>query len=445
MHSRRKTIGALVLLMLLMIPAWAPLTRPGLPAWRPGALPVFNLYALGRGEGPITNLSPDGPAALLPAHLLHLAGLDGVAAIKTSLILALILLALVIFFWARTLWGEKAGALAAMLAIYTPALLSALFIQGTLALLWLLVGVGLIGWSLEMRGWRRWLTLLAGVALAGLNAPPLLHSPLLASSVSLSQLFEPPWFWDVGTIGLQTPVAWSLGLPLLGMTIIVAWLAFAGSSRADDAPPTRTLPALLILALFLLLDALVASGTLPLIFVLSASLLLAVAAAGLLALTPVLKTPALWAALLLLPILGVGPALSPDFVSYPIPEQPAAIFGDQQIMLIDAGLEGELAPGQTVTVRAVWQALQPIDFDYNIFIHIVDDAGNAVAQFDGQPRKGSRPMTSWLPGEIIPDAYQLSIPDDAPPSLHVRMGLYNWQTLDRLPLAAGGDALTISD
>ena len=114
-------------------------------------------------------------------------------------------------------------------------------------------------------------------------------------------------------------------------------------------------------------------------------------------------------------------------------------------MLIDAGLEGELAPGQTVTVRAVWQALQPIDFDYNIFIHIVDDAGNAVAQFDGQPRKGSRPMTTWLPGEIIPDAYQLSIPADAPPSLHVRMGLYNWQTLDRLPLAAGGDALTISD
>lgn len=436
MHSHRKTIGYLLLLMLTTIPAWAPLTRPGLPAWRPGALPALSLTS-----GP---LEP----AQWPARFLLAAGLNSVAAVKVSLVLAFVLLALVLFFWARSLWGEKAGVLAVLLALYTPVLLNAIYIQGVLAAIWVMLGAGLLGWGLEMRRWRRWSAFFMGIVLIGPNVPFLIHTSLMLPAVSFSQFFEPAWFWDVVSINLQTPMAWTPGLPLLALAFIAAWLAFMTPSRRDDrkdgVSPLRTLPALLVLGIFFLIDALVTSDhTLALIFVLTATLPLAVAAAGLLELAPLLQTPGLWAALLLLPVLGVGPTLSPDFVTVPIPEQPAAIFGDQQIMLIDVSIDGELTPGQTVTVDAVWQALQPIDFDYNIFIHVTDDAGNTVAQFDGQPRDGHRPMTTWLPGEIISDAYQIDIPADAPASLHLRMGLYNWQTLERLPLASGGDSLTL--
>ena len=434
MHTRRKTIGALLLLMLAIIPAWAPLTRPGLPQWRPGALPVLNLYAMARGER--------FDIALLPARILHLLGVDGVTAVKAGIILAMLLLALAIFFWARTLWDEKAGVLAAMLAVYAPVFLSSIYQTGAIAGLWLMAGVAMVGWGVFRRGIGGIVLAIAGAALALVNLPAALR-PVAGfdAGPALYQLIEPAWFWDTTSINLQTPVAWSLGLPLLALLIIALWLSFTAPSHASAQSPLRILA---LVGLLLLLAAPFTPAQASLALILAAIPLLAVAAAGLLALTPVLQTPALWAALLLLPVLAAGPALSPDFAAYPIPEHPAAIFGDQQIMLIDVRPDSAPAPGQTVTLNAVWQATEPIDFDYNIFVHVVDDAGNLVAQLDTQPVGGDRPMTTWQPGEIIHDSYQLAIPPDAPSPLHLRMGLYNWQTLERLPLASGGDALTIT-
>jgi hypothetical protein len=153
------------------------------------------------------------------------------------------------------------------------------------------------------------------------------------------------------------------------------------------------------------------------------------------------ETP-LWASLLIIAILGAGPGLSPDFRTYDIPASPAAIFGDNQVMLLNLEPEGALQPGATIVLNADWFVTQPVDFDYNIFIHVVDDAGETVAQLDTQPQAGARPMTSWLPGEIISDRYELAIPPDASTDLTLRLGLYNWQTGERL--AGGeGDALEI--
>ena len=427
MHSFRKTFGALLLLMLLTIPAWAPLTRPGLPAWRAGALPAL---ALGSGSPGI---------ALLPARVLHLAGLPNAAALKTSLALGVILIAYALFFGIRRLWGDKMGVLTAVLVIYSPIFLSALYIEGITASVWLMLGGASLAWTYGRLSWQR--MVMGGAGLLLVVATLFRASP--QPSFAFYRLFETPWAWGTQSIDLQTPFAWTPGLIILALTLIVLWrLATHGhdASRQDARMVWNFFfTGLLFLGLSFF------AGEMRTAFLLISAIPLAVMAASLLLFLPDLKTPAIWAALLLLPILAVGPGLSPDFVQYPIPEQPAALFGQNQIMLIDARLDGELAPGQTVTVHAVWQALKPIDFDYNLFIHIDDDAGATVAQFDGQPQNGQRPMTSWLPGEIISDAYQIDIPADAPASLHVQLGLYNWQTLARLPLAAGGDALMIKD
>ena len=441
MQTRRRTIGYVLLLMLAMIPAWAPLTRPGLPQWLPGSLPVFKLYALERGEAFDVGWVLDSGFAYGVARLFRFIGLDGVTALKISLILGVSLLGIVLFFWARHLWGDRAGVLAALLVLYAPVFLSSLYILGGIAGVWLMLGVSLLGWGLSLKKWQRWVVALAGAGLVLLNATFLFKTPLALTSISFFQLFEYPWALGATSIALQTPPAWTPGLPMLALALIAVWLSWSREKIEG-----RSVSLILMgTGLVALLAALIVPGDLALTLILAGSLVLAVGAAGLLVFAPVLQRPGIWAALLILPVLAAGPALSPDFQSYPIPQSPAGVFGEQQILLIDIDMPTPATPGRPLTLNAHWQATHPIDFDYNIFIHVTDDAGDLIAQFDGQPQHGDRPMTTWLVGEVLPDSYQIDIPADAPDSLHVTMGVYNWQTLERLPLASGGDALTIGN
>ncbi|HEY80125.1 MAG TPA: hypothetical protein G4O05_03470 [Caldilineae bacterium] len=437
--TRRKTAGDLLLLFILLIPAWAPLTRPGLPRWLPGALPVFRLYARERGGAFDAGWALDSGFVYVAARAFRFLGLDGVTALKMSLALGMALLGFVVWLWARRLWGPRAGALAALLALYTPIFLSGLYILGGIALPWFMLGLAMVGLGIRSRGWKGWGVALVGAGLAALNASFLFKTPLAFTRISLYQLIEAPWFWGTNSVNLTTDPAWSLGLPLLALGMMALWL---GWQRENDQ--LSVISYQWGVGVALLVGALVAPGDLALALILAASLPLAVAASGLLTLTPALKRPAVWAALLILPVLAAGPALSPDFQAYPIPERPAGVFGASHILLIDAGMAAPPAPDRTLSLDAVWQATQPIDFDYNIFIHVTDDAGNIVTQLDGQPLN-DHPMTAWQTGEVLPAHYELTIPSDAPPSLHVRLGLYNWQTGARLPLASGGDALTIGN
>ena len=454
MQWSRKAGAVLLLLMLVIFPVWAPLTRPGLPAWRAGALPALGLHARALGAAMPAYL----PApALLPARALHALGLSPVLALKVSIVVAVLLLAVGLFLWARIVAGMQAGVLAVVLTLYAPIFLSALYQQAALAALWVMLGVVLVGWGVSLSmarrtkmlhdtgktpaeqplHWRRssLLLLAVGAVLIVANALPVQWAGVQAESrPQFYQLIEAPWFWQTTHINLQTPVAWSLGLGLLALLLTTLWLA--------EGPVGKWIYRLTLLVGLLLLVAFFAPE--PTIPLLAALPLLAVAASGIMALMPQLKQPGLWAGLLLLPVLAAGPGLSPQFVDVHIPETPAAIFGDAQIMLVDARIDGDLAPGQTITLHTTWQALKQPDFDYNLFVHVLDAAGNTVAQLDTQPRAGDTPMTGWTRGALIPNSYELTLPADAPQPLHLRLGLYNWQTLQRLPLASGGDFLELT-
>lgn len=108
------------------------------------------------------------------------------------------------------------------------------------------------------------------------------------------------------------------------------------------------------------------------------------------------------------------------------------------------------APGYDVDIELTWQADAPAPRDYNIFVHIVDQQGNKVAQADGPPTHFGQYLTSqWQPGDAVTTAHRISLPASlAPGRYNIVVGWYYWETLERLAhmTAAGelaGDAVTI--
>lgn len=81
-----------------------------------------------------------------------------------------------------------------------------------------------------------------------------------------------------------------------------------------------------------------------------------------------------------------------------------------------------------------WRATQAPGEDYTVFVHLVDEEGNLVAQHDGLPRGGEYPASWWRVGERVVDAHVLPLErwDGGP--LFLRVGMYHPETLERLPV-----------
>ncbi len=117
-------------------------------------------------------------------------------------------------------------------------------------------------------------------------------------------------------------------------------------------------------------------------------------------------------------------------------KNPLAVnFGDE-IMLQGYDLNSpQLRPGSTLKLTLFWRALTQIRENYSIFVHLRDPAGHTVAQLDYQPFDGSYPTQNWQPGQSLSETRQWPIPADFPSGqYHLVLGLYNRDTLERLPL-----------
>ena len=79
-----------------------------------------------------------------------------------------------------------------------------------------------------------------------------------------------------------------------------------------------------------------------------------------------------------------------------------------------------------------WQAIDSLQTDYTTFIHVVDEAGQIVAQSDAQPLNGQYPTSIWSSGEMIVD--ERTIMAIAPGSYQLYIGWYQWDTLERLEI-----------
>ncbi|HEY84126.1 MAG TPA: hypothetical protein G4N96_03300, partial [Chloroflexi bacterium] len=120
----------------------------------------------------------------------------------------------------------------------------------------------------------------------------------------------------------------------------------------------------------------------------------------------------------------------------PIPTAPETIINAQlgdAIRLDGYALDAEQSPPQ---LTLFWTALNAIESDYTIFIHLRDEANNTLAQWDRQPLDGAYPTGQWLPGETVIDPVSLILPQNLPPGeCHLALGMYDLNTLERLPVA----------
>lgn len=110
------------------------------------------------------------------------------------------------------------------------------------------------------------------------------------------------------------------------------------------------------------------------------------------------------------------------------------------------GADGATAvaqPGTAVPLTLYWQTETQPERLVTAFVHLVDAAGNIVAQADRWP--GGLPSVTWAPGQVIVDSYAIEVPPDlAPGDYRWAVGLYTADDGVRLPVM-GEDGRRLPD
>ncbi len=124
-----------------------------------------------------------------------------------------------------------------------------------------------------------------------------------------------------------------------------------------------------------------------------------------------------------------------------LPRHPLDVsFAGGAMRLAAYHLQGSVAPGQRLTVILWWnlQSLPPAP--WRVFVHLLTgpDLNSVVATGDKAPLNDHYPFSVWTPGLAMQDLYSLDVPQDAPASLQLAVGLYDPKTEERLPLTENG-------
>jgi hypothetical protein len=103
----------------------------------------------------------------------------------------------------------------------------------------------------------------------------------------------------------------------------------------------------------------------------------------------------------------------------------AAIKGDAGITYLGCEIEGQLAPGQKVTLLTAWRVdmLQPdrADWLFGPFVHVYDSSGKRVVIADGAVTPGA----AWRRGDIHLKRIMINIPADATGPFTLQVGQYD--------------------
>ncbi len=80
--------------------------------------------------------------------------------------------------------------------------------------------------------------------------------------------------------------------------------------------------------------------------------------------------------------------------------------------------------GDQLEVCLSWLSLAATNVDYTVFVHVLGEDGQPVAQSDQQPRNGGYPTGAWRREETIDDCLTLDTPGLPPSGWRVELGLY---------------------
>jgi hypothetical protein len=103
----------------------------------------------------------------------------------------------------------------------------------------------------------------------------------------------------------------------------------------------------------------------------------------------------------------------------------------REVLLLGYDLARE---GEQLHLELHWQALQQMETDYKVFVHLFDPTTETiVTQHDAMPRDGRYPTSRWVEGEVVSDSIVLSLAEVPPGHYRLAVGVYDPETANRLP------------
>jgi len=136
------------------------------------------------------------------------------------------------------------------------------------------------------------------------------------------------------------------------------------------------------------------------------------------------------------PLHYIAPAYAPRPLLADLPSDALPLrvdFGGQAQLLGYELPEDSVRLGETLPLTLYWQALSLMEEDYTVFTHLLLPPDQVWAQEDDQLQDGQSPTSTWQPGQIIQDHYELALLAEAPPGVYeIEIGLYLPATGDRL-------------
>ncbi len=126
----------------------------------------------------------------------------------------------------------------------------------------------------------------------------------------------------------------------------------------------------------------------------------------------------------------------PNFLAFHVPADAPRVQVENEtaVSFADAILLRGWSLEQTpdiLAVTLVWQAQTPLSENYTAYVHLLDEAGELVAQLDRPP--AGYPTSDWRVGELIQDSYRVPLPPDLPPGRYtVQTGFYRWPEIVRV-------------
>jgi hypothetical protein len=298
-----------------------------------------------------------------------------------------------------------------------------------------------------------------------------------------AQLFSANWGFGASRAGWEDGLALGFGFAAVSLGMLTLLLLLGRSRAAASAPRydphlnPLSLFVLIVVSTLLLLPLLAFLWRLPgLSYTLTypwqllgiIGLLLSVLGGMSIRLDNRLASLPIYAGLIVMTLLASYSYLEPRFTRHPL-NQPLAAWDDHRLMLLGydlslkippaaAGLReatpgrlplrdyGLPEPGDTLHVTFTWQVIHPFDRDLKLFLHLMDASGQMITQVDPLAGAGAGPeeadyLTSrWEPGELIEHDVAITIPPDAPPGPYrLAFGLYDGDTLERLPAVGRAD------
>jgi hypothetical protein len=120
----------------------------------------------------------------------------------------------------------------------------------------------------------------------------------------------------------------------------------------------------------------------------------------------------------------VGPA---DMALEPI----GAVF-EGGIELVAGGVLDDMRPGVPLRMAFDWRTQEPVSDAFVVFVHLMRDDVELVAQRDAVPGDGLLPVEEWRPGDLVRDQFALLLPPTLPAGKYeIRVGVYDAATLMR--------------